>query len=743
MKLTIFTLCACALIFAGCKTDSGAEYNLSPQKKIDAEVDKVTLVVPEKEAMTANQLTADKITAAGFTAPYVMQYVNIAGNAAAQKADITFRLKNGSLHSKERTITIMGFKKPNASPTPQERINAEVDKVTLVVPEKEAMTANQLTADKITAAGFTAPYVMQYVNIAGNAAAQKADITFRLKNGSLHSKERTITIMGFKKPNASPTPQERINAEVDKVTLVVPEKEAMTANQLTADKITAAGFTAPYTVQYVNIARDAAAQKAEITFRLANGSLRSKTRIITITGFKPLAQTYPIAESDVLTAFSLMRGMQSASEAAKKIAAGKGKTVDTYAFTEASAKSYDDEAGTFTVNVKGTKDGKSFDAEITVTDFTHPYASPLQSLVKCKFDLTPAIEENLSLDTYVSRLNAAQSPYLHFEARLENGKNVMLGDAAQYTLTAQVSKDGDGLKAASKYFLKYKKLVAGGAEITEEKMYTVGSLRTQKQAYFTADDVFTHVLTKAGGGDFIKVSSDEFASSFCTLARNTGTTPDGLLDMTKIQKYIDVYKTKDANEHLAVKLSAGLYNAKNGGISANDTEGTLTLQYCITTEEELEKHVNGQSAHITAISEQITKTGFKKADKDTLKKLFEFKILKASNGSGEPKTEWKKYQIGNGYIGSPLVKAEGNKYKAYKFPLTAGKPFCLTINDSENPADVFALSAKSGLSKIAGDKYILITHLTLSKNMGEEKMTAAFTLVDGSTVSVEYSPSFQ
>ena len=655
MKLTIFTLCACALIFAGCKTDSGAEYNLSPQKKIDAEVDKVTLVVPAKAVMTANQLTADKITAAGFTAPYVMQYVNIAGNAAAQKADITFRLKNGSLHSKERTITVMGFKKPNASPTPQETINAEVEKVTLDVPAKETMTANQLTADKITATGYDAPYTIHYVHIAGNAAERKAEITFHLENGSLHSKER----------------------------------------------------------------------------------------IITIAGFKPLAQTYPITESDVLTAFSLMRGMQSASEAAKKIAAGKGKTVDTYAFTEASAKSYDDEAGTFTVNVKGTKDGKSFDAEITVTGFTHPYASPLQSLVKCEFDLTPAIEENLSLDTYVSRINAAPSPYLHFEARLENGKNVMLGDAAQYTLKAQISKDGDGLKAASKYFLKYKKLVAGGAEITEEEMYTVGSLRTQKQAYFTADDVFRHVLTKAGGGDFIKVSSDEFASSFCTLARNTGTTPYGLLDMTKIQKYIDLYKTKDANEHLAVKLSAGLYNAKNSGISANDTEGTLTLQYCITTEEELAKQTKGQLPNTAAISEQITKTGFKKADKDTLKKLFEFKILNASNGSGEPKAEWKKYQIGNGYRGSPLVKAEGNKYKAYKFPLTAGKPFRLTINDSENPADVFALSSKAGLSKIAGDKYILITHLTLTKNMGEEKLTAVFALVDGSTVSVEYSPSFQ
>lgn len=655
MKLTIFTLCACALIFAGCKTDSGAEYNLSPQKKIDAEVDKVTLAVPKKEAMTAPELTSEKITATGFAEPYVMQYVNIAGNAAAQKADITFRLKNGSLHSKERTITIMGFKKPNASPTPQETINTEVEKVTLNVPAKAVMTANQLTADKITAAGFTAPY----------------------------------------------------------------------------------------TVQYVNIARDAAAQKAEITFRLANGSLRSKTRIVTITGFKPLAQTYPIAESDVLTAFSLMRGMQSASEAAKKIAAGKGKTVDTYAFTEASAKSYDDEAGTFTVNVKGTKDGKPFDAEITVTGFTHPYASPLQSLVKCKFDLTPAIEENLSLDTYVSHINAALRPYLHFEAQLENGKNVMLGDAAQYTLKAQVSKDGDGLKAASKYFLKYKKLVAGGAEMTEEKMYTVGSPLAQKQAYFTADDVFKYVLTKAGGGAFIKVSSDEFASSFYTLARNTGTTPDGLLDMTKIQKYIDVYKTKDANEHLQVKLSAGLYNAKNGGISANDTEGTLTLQYCITTEEELEKQTKGQLPNTAAISEQITKTGFKKADKDTLKKLFEFKILKASNGSGEPKAEWKKYQIGNGYIGYPLVKADGNGYQTQFFPKTAGKPFRLTINDSENPADVFALSAKSGLSKIAGDKYILITHLTLTKNMGEEKLTAVFALVDGSTVSVEYSPSFQ
>ncbi|MGP1458098.1 MAG: lipoprotein 17-related variable surface protein [Treponema sp.] len=655
MKLKLFTLCACALILAGCSVDSGAD---------------------------------------------------------------------------------TGYK-----PTPQETINTEVDKVTLDVPAKAAITAEALTEEKIVAAGYdNSLYTIRYEITADNAS-RSATVKFRLEKGTLHSKFRTLKISGFKMPNPTPTPQETINAEVDKVMLDVPTKATITANQLTADKITATGYAAStYTIKYVKIEGNAAAKSAEVTFRLENGSIHSKTRTVTITGFMPLAETYPIAESDLLTVFNLTRGTQSASEAAKKIAAGAHKTVDGYTFTEVSAQRYDDEAGTFTVKVKGTKDRKPFDKEITVTGFMHPYASPLQSLVKCNFDLNPAIEENWSLDTYISRVNAAASAYLQFEAMLANGKTVTLGETVQYKLEAQVSKDNDGLKASPKYSLKYQKLTAGGAETTDVKPYTIGTALTQNRVYFTEDDVFKYVLTKTGD-DFVKVSSDEFASSFYALAHASGTTPDGLLDMTKIQKYVDLYKTKDANEHLQVKISAGVYNPKNGGISANDTNGELTLQYCIATDTELEKQANGQSAKITAKSEEITKSGFKKADKETLKNLFMFKIIR-SGSSGDAKKEWQKYNFPGGNSGWPLVKQNGSGYETKSFPSMTDKPFRLTINDADDPTEIFALSSKSGLSEISSGKYILITYLFLTKKMGDDKLTAAFTLVDGNTVYVEYSPSF-
>ena len=66
-----------------------------------------------------------------------------------------------------------------------------------------------------------------------------------------------------------------------------------------------------------------------------------------------------LTEADVLEAFGLTKGRKSPFEAAQKIASGNS-ALSSIVFTEKNVTAYDDEAGTFTVKVKATKNGKEF-----------------------------------------------------------------------------------------------------------------------------------------------------------------------------------------------------------------------------------------------------------------------------------------------------------------------------------------------------------------------------------------------
>ena len=119
-------------------------------------------------------------------------------------------------------------------------------------------------------------------------------------------------------------------------------------------------------------------------------------------GTNPAIPSNPneLVESDVLTAFGLQRGNITASAAAKKIATGT--SAGSITFTQKTAVSYDDQAGTFTVKVKGTKNGKPFDKTISLTGFTHPLAEKtIQLLDACELNLDDAIEHNYSLEKYI------------------------------------------------------------------------------------------------------------------------------------------------------------------------------------------------------------------------------------------------------------------------------------------------------------------------------------------------------
>ncbi len=558
--------------------------------------------------------------------------------------------------------------------------------------------------------------------------------------------------IGCKGPQDQVSPQKVIDNEVEKVVLDVSGKMGMTASELTKDKITASGYdSGTYEIEYRDIKPDDAKRIVSVTFILKKNSLQSKERTVTITGFKikdtinpppspvPETENITIEETELLSAVGLTKGEQTASAAAKKIAAEQGHTVGALAFTEAQALSYDDEAGTFAVKIKGTKGGKSFEQEMTVSGFTYPYASPLTSVQTCTFNLDAAIEDNLSIDKYIEKINPEIGNHLTFKVLLENHRVISLGDTEAYRFTVQARKDNDQLKVSNiNYTLKYRKCSAGGAETAEEKPYeTMQSVvLQQKKPYFTEENVFQYVLSKTDE-TFIKVSSNEFASIFYALAHEHGSTPDDLLDMTIIQKYIDCYATKDADEHLAIKITAGLYNAKNGTISADDSEGTLTLQYCITTKEKLANHINNSSeSTITAISKSITKSGFRKANAETLKALFEFKVEKQGGGTAaDAQAAWRTYQFPTPSNNWPLLSED---YQAKPLPSFNDKKFRITINAVETPQDFFAVENATHLSKGSGDAKILLKGVVLNKTAGTIDLKATFVLSNNETVNVTY-----
>lgn len=189
------------LVFAaGCK-DYRTVNSVSEKEKIDKAIESVVLDYPGKENILASAAERAKITSSGYDKKaYTIEFKADVPNNTERKTDITFVL-NGSVVSKERTYMITGFKQPSPNPSPQESIDEEAGKVKIDVPGKAAMLVTDLTQDKIEDSDYDkGKYLIEYKNIQKDEANRRADITFvlKLKGGALESRQRTVTVDGFK-----------------------------------------------------------------------------------------------------------------------------------------------------------------------------------------------------------------------------------------------------------------------------------------------------------------------------------------------------------------------------------------------------------------------------------------------------------------------------------------------------------------------------------------------------------------
>ena len=437
----------------------------------------------------------------------------------------------------------------------------------------------------------------------------------------------------------------------------------------------------------------------------------------------PPQNPYELVEADVFEAFSLSKGHITASAAAKKIT--NGTPASGITFTERKMIAYDDQAGTFTVEVKGTKDGKNFSQKISVTGFTHPLAGKtIQSIADCELNLDDAIEHNYSLAKYIEEVKKDPSgkklvKKLSFMLS-DSITTIELGEHDSYTLVAEAQ--AVGTKVWVQPSVVFRKLTEGGTEtLVKNTEFSFTHLNSSlKKDYFEAKDVFKYILDKTAD-IAIKVDSKEFASSFYAFAKKSGQAPVNLFTegfKTKIQNYAALYQNKDSDEHLALDISYGAFQPKNGGIDADDYTGTVTIKLCIATNEQI---VNQND--ITAIK-PIEKSGFASIPNNAAlakKNHLFFNLIPKSSLSPADKTNWK-----NKVFSRELLRINESNNAIIDNPFGGSDSlFNLCVNsENTNPAAYLGSAGGSygGASKTKNNKVIFIENIQLEKEAGSTLM---------------------
>ncbi|AIW90297.1 hypothetical protein JO41_11170 [Treponema sp. OMZ 838] len=437
----------------------------------------------------------------------------------------------------------------------------------------------------------------------------------------------------------------------------------------------------------------------------------------------PPQNPYELVEADVFEAFSLSKGHITASAAAKKIE--NGTPASGITFTERKMIAYDDEAGTFTITVKGTKDGKNFSQKISVTGFTHPLAEKfVQSVASCELNLDDAIEHNYSLAKYIEEVNKDKSgkklvKKLSFMLS-DSVTTIELGEHDSYTLTAKAKKGSPDTKIVVQPSVMFRKLTEGGTEtLVKNTVFSFTHLNSSlKKDYFEAKDVFKYILDKTADSA-IKADLKEFASSFYAGAKATGQAPANLFTeefTNAVKKYADLYQTKDMNKQLAIdKITYGIAQPKNGGIDADDYTGTVKINLCIATSDQVTAQNN-----ISAIKE-IKKSGFAKiTNADELNKQVFFAVVSNLNPSDIDVQTWKN-KI---FTGRRLLSVNNSNGTVTPNPIAnplpggSGEPFQLCVNGMGNLASQLGCG-HFGASLTKNGKSIFIENIVLDKKQNE------------------------
>ena len=466
----------------------------------------------------------------------------------------------------------------------------------------------------------------------------------------------------------------------------------------------------------------------------------SKPKVPTPTP-SPTEETVEFKIDDLVSAFSLTKGDRTASDAAKKIKT-ETPTVTGLTFTEKKIISYDDKSGTFTVEVKGNKGGKSFSNKITAQGFTHPYNSkPLSKIYGDKIKLDAAMEDNLKLDDFINKLKNTANPgdYLDLSFNLENGKTIDFKNSEKpYKLTAKFTKNGDKIKVSPKYALTYRSLTEGGTEdVKKENMEVVGpAFKDIEYEYFTEKDVFEYVQEKIKD-DILKVPTDTFASSIYAFAKYQNSTPNNIFnvgDGSKFKKYQDTYK-KDGGHIKIVNgsgdsdLSYAIFDPKNSGIEADDFSGTIKVNFYVQKESVISEVIAGNYSGPAIETVGAEKSGFMKVSEKFLRENFLFSLANSGN-KATAKSKWLPRSFNTELLGEKSPKGFQLKNASLvNYDNHKTDDYYLSVNGGTN-LNYLAVESKQYVSvakgKAPNEYTLLITSIRMEKKINEKELYLTF-----------------
>ncbi|MGP1437720.1 MAG: hypothetical protein ACTTKH_01460 [Treponema sp.] len=457
--------------------------------------------------------------------------------------------------------------------------------------------------------------------------------------------------------------------------------------------------------------------------------------------------TQNLEEKDILNLFGIQKGKITASATAKKIANSTVPSTSKIKFTERKIISYDDKTGELKMKFKGTiEGGASFDKTITFTQFTHPLKNKMiQSLEKLKLNFDAAIENNYSLNKYIKELNKNAKEHIkELSFQLTDSSTIELGEHENYTLKASAKASGNNIEIVPQ--IVYLKLAENSIE-TEEKFSDLSfhTLKTQlTQEYFAEKDVFKYILNKVDENNVIEVDSKEFASSFYAFAKQSDAAPDNIFSQTFkdfIKHYQDIYKEKDENKHLKLDISYSVFQPKNGGIVVDDYKGSLKINLCIATNQQITEQSNILATKI------IEKEGFANIPNSealaTKKHLFFHIVEKTTPISQDVKTKWEQKEIQANYF--LLRTNESNGTATVNNPFGTNSPFNLCVSGSDPEPSSHLGCTTFGASKTKNGKTIFIENIQLKKLANSKTMEVFVTLKgsSGSTLKITTEPNYQ
>lgn len=207
-----------------------------------------------------------------------------------------------------------------------------------------------------------------------------------------------------------------------------------------------------------------------------------------------------------------------------------------------------------------------------------------------------------------------------------------------------------------------------------------------------------------------------------------------------VKKYTDLYQTKNANKHLSLDISYGAVQPKTGGIEADDYTGTVKINLCIATKQQ----IADQSG--IKVSKTVEKSGFASIPDSTVlatKTHLFFHLIPKAPLSSADETNWKNKAFSRALL--RINESNGNAIIDNPFG-DSDSLFNLCVNSENTNPDAYLGSAGGsygGASKTKNNKVIFIEHIQLKKKAGLTSMEVQVKLKgSGGILEVPADPGY-